>query len=128
MPLDPEFLALQRAQLELELTDKLHVYIPFETRTATGERRIEYPSTPNSTVDCLVHGSGGSSQEKQIAAKVQAIIIQSVIIGAADFALVPAKARVKVQTDQGISQFYEVIAPPIPRSNGIGYRVVLGLV
>jgi hypothetical protein len=131
MPLEADYVAQQAEQFNRELVDFADVYVAIETVNEEGEIVYTWPGTPSFIVPCLWLGGGGSAQERQIAAKVEAPIVASILIGPyAPSSEIKPHHRVTVRLTQtgATGGPFEVLAPPIPRSYGISYRVVLGSV
>ena len=133
MPLDASFIAQQVLQFKRELIDIAKVYVPVLTINDSGENVITWPEykNPNFEVICLFLGGGGSAQERQIATKVEAPIVASILIAEPDTPdqVIQQNNRVIILQRNGTEHGpYEVLAPPVPRSYGVSYRVVLGSV
>ena len=131
MPLDPDFVASQVTQFKRELVDMAAIFIPTEHVTPGGEVYVTYDPTPNYSVPCLFLGGGGSAQERQIAAKVEAPVVASILVAEPDTTeqTILPPYRVAVTSPSGTAHGpYEVLAPPVPRAYNISYRVVLGSV
>lgn len=131
MPLDPAFVTSQVDQFKLELVDIADVFAPTELTNPGGEPYNTFDKNPTFSVPCLFLGSGGSAQERQIAAKTEAPVVASILIAEPDTPdnVILPPYRVLVTTPKGTTHGpYEVLAPPVPRAYNISYRVVLGSV
>ena len=131
MPLDASFVAQQILQFKRELIDTARVFVPIITSNASGEVVITWAADPDFEVICLFLGGGGSAQERQIAAKVEAPIVASILVAepSSTAEVINKDSRVIIRQRNGTEHGpYEVLAPPVPRSYGVSYRVVLGSV